>query len=60
MKRNVLSINVDLKQQGLGGDDTWSKRAQAHAAYLIKPGTYNYSFYLVPFTSKIKIENIKF
>ncbi|AUP80591.1 glycoside hydrolase family 2 TIM barrel-domain containing protein [Flavivirga eckloniae] len=58
--RDVLSVNIDLKQMGVGGDDTWSKRAQAHEAYRIIPGTYNYSFYLVPFNSKVKAETIKF
>ncbi len=58
--RDVLTVHVDLKQMGVGGDDTWSRRAQAHEAYRIKPDTYKYSFYLVPFTSKIKAEKIRF
>ena len=59
-ERTVLSVQVDLKQQGLGGDDTWSKSAHPHEEYLIKPGTYNYSFYLVPVTSNVKPDKIKF
>jgi len=58
--RDVLSVYIDLKQQGVGGDDTWTDRAQAHDKYLIKPGTYSHSFYLVPFSSKLKDENIRF
>jgi beta-galactosidase len=58
--RDVLTVSTDLVQQGVGGDDTWSKRAQAHEGYLIPPGTYKYSFYLVPFQSKIQPEDIKF
>lgn len=58
--RDVLTVNVDLKQTGVGGDDTWSKRAEAHEEYRNKPGTYSYSFYLAPFTSKVKPEKVKF
>jgi len=59
-ERNVFTINIDLKQQGVGGDDTWTPNAQAHDAFLIKPGRYSYSFYLAPFQSKIKPERILF
>ncbi|WP_111708310.1 glycoside hydrolase family 2 TIM barrel-domain containing protein [Lutibacter citreus] len=58
--RDVLTVNVDLKQTGVGGDDTWSPSAEPHKEYLNGPGSYNYSFYLVPFTSKVKPEKIKF
>lgn len=46
IERNVFTVNVDLIQMGVGGDDTWSKRAEAHTEYLIKPNTYSYSFYI--------------
>ena len=58
--RDVLTVNIDLKQTGVGGDDTWSPSAEPHKEYLNSPGNYNYSFYLVPFQSKIKPERIKF
>ncbi|MGM8361980.1 glycoside hydrolase family 2 TIM barrel-domain containing protein [Flavobacterium sp. ARAG 55.4] len=44
--RKVVTVNIDLIQMGIGGDDTWSKRAEPHPEYLIKPGTYSYSFYI--------------
>ncbi len=56
----VFTVNVDLRQQGVGGDDTWSPRARPHEAYQLQAGNYSYSFYIVPFTSKIKPEAIKF
>ncbi|MEW4922824.1 glycoside hydrolase family 2 TIM barrel-domain containing protein [Algibacter sp. 2305UL17-15] len=59
-ERNTLSVNIDLKQMGVGGDDTWSKNAEPHEAFLIAPGSYSYSFYLVPLSSKIKPETVKF
>ncbi|TYA78548.1 glycoside hydrolase family 2 TIM barrel-domain containing protein [Seonamhaeicola marinus] len=58
--RDVYTVNVDLSQQGVGGDNTWSPRAQAHEAFRNKPGTYKYAFYLVPFSSKVKAEKVKF
>jgi len=58
--RNVLTVNVDLKQMGVGGDDTWSKRARALSEYRIQPDTYEYSFYLIPLATKIKAEKIRF
>lgn len=60
IERDVLTVNIDLIQMGVGGDDTWSPSAQPHEEYLIKPGTYKYSFYLVPFQAKVKPEQIKF
>ncbi|WP_220763763.1 glycoside hydrolase family 2 TIM barrel-domain containing protein [Flavobacterium sp. UMI-01] len=44
--RKVLTVNVDLIQMGIGGDDTWSKRAEPHPQFIVKPGTYSYSFYI--------------
>ena len=44
--RNVTVVHVDLKQMGLGGDDSW--RSTAHPASLIWPQRYQYSFTLRP------------
>ncbi|WP_298502520.1 glycoside hydrolase family 2 TIM barrel-domain containing protein [uncultured Maribacter sp.] len=52
--REELTVSIDLKQMGVGGDDTWSLRAEPHEEYRIKPGTYFYSFYFIPFTSNAK------
>ncbi len=53
-KENTFTVNIDLIQMGVGGDDTWTSHAEPHEEYLVKPGTYKYSFYLVPFKSTIK------
>lgn len=37
-------VNIDLKQMGLGGDDSWSPRV--HNEYLLNRGIYNFSFSL--------------
>ena len=58
--RDVLTVNIDLKQMGVGGDDTWSPKAESYEELRIKPAAYSYSFYLSPIDSKLKPEEIKF
>lgn len=61
--RNVLTVNVDLIQQGVGGDNTWSFKAEPHKEFKVKSGNYGYEFYIVPVTNnlnKIAPETIKF
>ncbi len=48
IKRKVFTINIDLIQMGVGGDNTWSHRAEPHQEYLVKPNTYSYSFSIKP------------
>ncbi|CDF79791.1 beta-galactosidase (GH2) [Formosa agariphila KMM 3901] len=48
IKRDVFTVNIDLIQMGVGGDNTWSFRAEPHQEYLIKPGSYKYSFSIIP------------
>ena len=45
-RRNFTVIDVDLRQMGLGGDDSW--RSTAHPQYLISPRHYEYDFVLAP------------
>jgi len=44
--RNNVYMNVDFAQRGLGGDTSWG--AAPHEPYLLKPGSYSYSFRLSP------------
>lgn len=44
--RPVSVVNVDLKQMGLGGDDSW--RSTAHPQHLIWPKVYEFEFSLAP------------
>jgi beta-galactosidase len=44
--RDLTSINIDYKQQGVGGDDSWG--AWTHDEYRLKEKTYNYSFRICP------------
>ncbi|MDI3473028.1 MAG: beta-galactosidase, partial [Thermotogaceae bacterium] len=42
--KNLVTVNIDYKQMGLGGDNSWG--ALPHKEYLITPGKYEYSFYI--------------
>jgi beta-galactosidase len=46
---DFITVNIDLKQMGVGGNDSWSMRAFPLEQYQIKPGKYTYSFSLIPF-----------
>jgi len=53
-----LTLNIDLLQMGVGGNDSWSPVARPIEKYEIPSGDYEYSFYLMPFSgSKNELEN---
>jgi len=45
-KRPHVFLNLDYKQMGVGGDDSWW--ARTHDEYLLKPIDYKYSFIIRP------------
>jgi beta-galactosidase len=45
---DFITVNIDLKQMGVGGNDSWSYRAFPLLQYQIKPGEYSYSFTMIP------------
>ena len=45
-KRSLVNVNVDYKQMGIGGDNSWGYMALEK--YLIEPADYNYSFLIQP------------
>ncbi len=45
--RDFVSLNLDMKQQGVGGDNSWG--AWPHDEFLIPVRDYTYSFRLRPF-----------
>lgn len=49
-KRDITVLNVDWKQQGLGGDDSWG--AWPHRPFLIPCEPASYSFRLIPINKK--------
>ena len=44
-----ITLNIDLVQMGVGGNDSWSDVAAPLPKYQIPPGSYRYSFYLIPY-----------
>lgn len=43
-----LTLNIDLIQMGVGGNDSWSEVSQPLNQYQIPSKNYQYAFYLVP------------
>lgn len=43
-ERNLVSVNLDYKQMGVGGDNSWG--ALTHPEYTLNDSVYNYSFRL--------------
>lgn len=46
--RNLTSVNIDYKQMGVGGDDSWG--AKTHPEYRLTESTYSYTFVICPFS----------
>lgn len=49
-RRDFTTLNLDLKQMGVGGDNSWG--AQPHPEYKIQPVAQAYRFRLRPFNSQ--------
>jgi len=48
--RDLVTVNIDHKQMGVGGDTSWGRLV--HAQYTIPAKSYQYGFTLVPFSLK--------
>jgi beta-galactosidase len=48
-RRENITLNVDLQQTGVGGDDSWG--ARPHEEYTLRAAPMSYSFRLRPITS---------
>lgn len=46
--RDTITVNLDYKQMGVGGDDSWSANARPHPEYRLPARPYSYSFRLRP------------
>jgi beta-galactosidase len=47
-RRKTITVNLDYKQMGVGGDDSWG--ARTHPEYTLPPGAYSYRYRLTPYT----------
>ncbi|NQU86290.1 MAG: DUF4981 domain-containing protein [Mariniphaga sp.] len=52
--RDLTSINIDYKQLGVGGDNSWG--ARTHPEYRLTEKEYKYSFIMKPVTSETNLE----
>jgi len=52
-----LTVNIDLIQMGVGGNDSWSPVAAPLEKYQIPSKNYEYGFYLVPFKASAEALN---
>ncbi|MFB0519786.1 MAG: beta-galactosidase domain 4-containing protein, partial [Acidobacteriota bacterium] len=49
-RRDLVTLNLDYKQMGVGGDNSWG--ARPHKEYTLTVREYSYSFRLRPFSKK--------
>ena len=49
--RAQTTLNVDHKQMGLGGNNTWSEKSRPLPKYRLSDATYTYGFTLRPYTA---------
>ncbi|MHC4205931.1 MAG: beta-galactosidase, LacZ type [Planctomycetota bacterium] len=47
-RRETITVNLDYKQMGVGGDDSWG--ARTHPEYTLPAKAYSYQFRLRPYT----------
>ncbi len=48
--RDLVSLDIDLGQMGVGGDDSWGKRALQE--YTLNKQSYRYGFTLIPYANE--------
>jgi len=48
--RDTVTVNLDFRQMGIGGDDGWTWRARPHPEYRLPSKPYAYSFRIRPYT----------
>lgn len=48
--RRDLTVNIDFRQMGVGGDNSWG--ARPHPKYTLPPKSYQYSFRITPLTGE--------
>jgi beta-galactosidase len=58
-KRDLITLKLDYKQMGVGGDTSWGDRARAHPEYRLPVRGYSYSFILRPYSKSMgKISSV--
>lgn len=52
-KRDFITLNIDHKQMGVGGDDSWSLQALPHPEFRVPAKHYKYSFMIQAISKKL-------
>jgi len=47
-KRELVNVNIDYAQTGVGGDNSWSPSGLAHKEYRVNAGNLEYSYKIIP------------
>jgi beta-galactosidase len=47
-ERDFINLNIDLKQMGVGGDNSWHSSGEPHKEYMLREKKYEYGFTLKP------------
>ena len=55
--RDLVTVNIDHKQMGVGGDTSWGRLV--HAQYTIPAKSYQYGFTLIPFSLQSPVNAAK-
>ncbi len=51
-RRDFITVNLDYKQMGVGGDDSWG--ARTHPEYMLPAKPYTYRFRLKPYSKDMR------
>ena len=51
--RDTITVNLDYKQMGVGGDDGWTDNSRPHPKYRLGAKPYTYTFRLRPYTPQM-------
>jgi beta-galactosidase len=58
-RRETITLNLDYRQMGVGGDDSWSRLARPHPEYTLPARDYRYGFVMRPYAKGMgRIEDI--
>jgi len=49
---NIVTLNLDYKQMGVGGDTSWGERSRPHPQYRLPAKVYSYRFRIRAFSDK--------
>ncbi|MBD1420510.1 DUF4981 domain-containing protein [Sphingobacterium chuzhouense] len=55
-KEGKITLNVDLKQMGVGGNDSWTDVSAPLEKYQVPAKNYSYSFHLIPMDAKADVK----